>query len=1520
MIIYFGDRRFTILGQASTGLPDGLKIVSDLKTEDIETGVASFECSIAYDRNTRDKVAKCCDAGNYILLKNGNSDEFYTIIESEIDTKNQEVNIYAEDAGLDLLNEICVAYEADKDYPISHYIEKFAYDSGFVIGINEVSDLSRKLKWEGESTVTERIASVATQFDHCEISYTFEIENLRIKHKYINIHKQRGKDIGENLYINRDIDKIVTTKSIANLATALKVTGGTPEGEENPISLNGYTYDDGDFFLEGTYLKSRKAVEKWSRYLVEDGDYTGHICKTFTYDTTSQEELCNRAVAELKKVSEIEVNYEVDINRLPDNTKLGDRINIIDDAAGMYVSARVLKLEVSATDDTQKATLGEYLIKNDGINKKVLELAEQFAKNSQSAARALAISQNAKTLANTAQVQADAAVADAANAQTAANAAQEAANTAQQSAADAQTAANNAQAAVDLVEENVSSLETTVSNAQAAAEQAKQAAATADTKATEAQQAAESAAQQATAAKEAAATAQSEAETAKSSAATAQTVAGEAKTQAAEASTTAAAAKQDAENAQKDIEALSENLTTLSNTMSADYARKTDLTEAKSSLQTQISQNAAAIETHATQITTIDETANNAAEQAAAAQSAAAAAQTEAESAYADALAAQQAADAAAAAAATAQSNADTANAAAVAAKSVADKAEADLATAQADLATVQGRVDATEEDIASAQAAVITAQAAADKAKADAVAAATAASEAQTTADTAVTNAANAKKAADNAASQAALAQKTADEAKGNAAAAQAAADEAASQAAEAQRTADTAQENAAAAQTTADQAAAAASAAQTAADEADAKAKQAAADLATAEQNLADVTSRVGATEEDVAAAQAAVTAAQEAADTAKANAEAAQATADTAKANAATAQTAADNAKAAADAAKTAADEAQAAADAAQADVDALAVRVTAAETSITQTSEQIKLLATKTEVAQTLGGYYTKEQADAAIDVKANEITSSVISQIEAVQIGGRNIIRNTAYDENGQYWSNIDTDASIIIDDYLGKHNAMLFEQSGNANYVWRGSVSKLIDGDFAEGDQYTLSGWAYVYSDIPADANIKVNVYGTGASGNVYLFDMALNSLEADKWVYFSATAQVPSNFSNGMIFPHIEKNGKFKLANLKLEKGNKATDWSPAPEDMASVSDVTELSTRVTQTEESITSQATSISGHETRISTIEQSASSIQVRLNNAEKVATNFLSYDSTDGLLIGNKSSGSWNGYRTQMKSDSFNILDSSGNMLASYGANDVYLGANSQDTVIHMCNDLGTISYDSSFGSINMQASNLSLISGSWESEYGGYSHSYIEIYGDSIRMFSEDPHDEYYTDRSGILIDKENISINGQYTVTITSPSVSVQGNLGVDGSLFLNGKNFVETGTWTPVLINESGSAPTYTTGWSLAYYIKIGKLVFISVDMAVGISNKGGSYAKISGLPYTCGSVMCALNSNETYQIIDMASGDLKATFRVMANTKTIRILTPNGSNSYSWKVNTSAGTNAGRLRFSGVYGTDI
>lgn len=1338
MIVYFADRQLNILGQASTELPSGLVVKDDLKTEDIESGVAVFDCTIPFADETRALVEACTKSGNYILRSYDDANEFYTIVEREIDTKKQEVPVYAEDAGLDLLNETVGAYEADAAYPISHYIELFAFDSGFEIGINEASDLTRKLSWDGESTAAERIASVANQFDGCEISFSFAIKGLEITNKYINIYRERGKDIGENLRLNEDIDKIVTKESIINLATALKCTGGTPDqttdileissdsgtpkvlykvsletlsrsadsaeisasvsasldteeaqfgkgyvitasiymggawhsvalketdeewkgtashskdftftisglsaaaitytdvkfkvsrsdggtagvlsekvcaqyvvtnyivGGENgeaansrPMTLDGYTYDDGNFYIDGTFLKSREALKKWSRYSwTKEPNQTeagGHITRPFSFDTLSQKELLEHALTELKKACEMEVNYEVDIKKLPENIKIGDRINIIDDAGELYVSARVLKLEVSVADQEQKATLGEFLIKSSGISQKVLELADKFASASASAARANIIAKNAQKEAKNAQAQAKSALASSQTAQQAANAATTAANTASQSALQAQDKANAAQEAVGKVEESVSSLETTVTNAKTAADNAYIAAGTAQEKANEAASAAAQAKADAAEAAEQVEIAQGKAETAVTKAETAQSTAETATTEAQAAKATAEAAKLDAEQAEKDIASLGSRLDTVSRTMEADYARKTDLTETEASLQTQISQNAAEIRSHAESIVTIDETVNNAAEQAAQAQTTAAAAQAQADQATADAQAAQNAATAAANAASAAQSEADSAKAAAATAKSVADKAEEDLEAAKADLATVSSRVGATEEEIAAAQQAVQAAQTAADKAKDDAAVADKKAADAQSAANTAAEKADTAKDAADAAADKAQTAQEAANEAKGDAAAAIAKANEAADAATAAQTTANTAKTNAANAQAKADKAAEDAQAAQKAADDADAKAAQAASDLATAQQNLANVTSRVGATEEEVAAAQAAVETAQAAANKAKEDAAAAQSTADTAKTNAATAQTAANQAKSAADLAQAAADAAQQAADEAQRAVDNLAVRVTKAETDISQTSTAITLLATKEEVTNTL---------------------------------------------------------------------------------------------------------------------AKIKV---------------------EADK-----------------------------------------------------------------------ITSQATQIDALGTKTSSLEQRADGFDVSIADSAKTATAFLSYDATNGLQVGNKQSGSWSGYRAQIKNDAYNILNASGAQLASFAANLVDIGKNSQDSVIRFCNGLASIFYDAAQQYARIQGEKLVLTAPNmaavqshqkassgesytndcWISTSATGSTADIRIAASRYLTDADDHPVDSDAVESSIYVHNEGVTVQSTNDIQLIAPIVNIQGDVGITGHYYDN-------------------------------------------------------------------------------------------------------------------------------------------
>lgn len=1197
MILYFADRKMNILGYATTQLKSTYLIVDDKKTEEVESGISSFECEVSWASKDRLKLETMMDAGNYILRSNGNEKDFFTIIETNIDTSKQTISVYAEDAGMDLLNEVAMPFTSDKAYDIAHYIGLYAIDTGFEIGINEIPNLTRKLSWDGETTCTERIASIATQFDNAEISYSFETKGLLITHKYINIFKKRGKDTGEQLRLGYEIASIATNKSVANLATSLYVTGGIPEGKEEPITLNGYKYDDGDFYVWGSRLNSRKALAIWSRYVWDKepnklNGYTGHIIQAYSYDTSSQQELCAHAITKLKKLCQMEVNYEADIVYLPENVKIGDRVNIVDNEGRLYTSTRVLKLETSVTSRKRTATLGEYLIKDSGISEKVRDLARQFAESTASVSRANIKAEAAKAAADAAKAQAEAAE-DASNAaKETAEGAKSTADSALASANEAQNTANAARDAAGEVTEKVTGIVKDVNDAKTAADNAWKAASTAKEDAATAKTSAANAEKNAADAKTAADAASTKSDEAVSTATAAQSDATEAKTNATKASETAAAAKADAAQAQKEIDSLGKNLTTLSNTMEADYARKTDLTEAEASLKTKISQNAANIETTAKKVSVIDETANNAADLAATAQTKAEAAQTKADQATSEAAAAQTKADEASQAAQTAQSNADTAKAAAENAQSIADKAKTDLAKAQKNLDTVKGRVDATEGDIAKAQKAVTTAQAAAEKAQSDANAAATKASSAQDVADAAKENASLAQTAANQASAKAEAAQTIANEAKVNASDAQKKAADAVKTASDAKTAANNAAQTASDAQDVANAAKANATAAQAAADDAKKKSDQAAADLVTAKKNLEEVSGRVDSTAEEVEAAKAAVATAQVAADKAKSDAATAQSTADTAKTNASNAQKAADTAKTAADNAQKAADDAQKAADKAQDDVNALTKRVVNAETSIKQNSEAIELRATKKEVTEAANATLksAKTYADAQIKVTADSINQNVAKKFDGLQIGGRNLILNGKGDKKAGFFKNFTTVTdeygeftltsqnkyvSIDIGDgfLLGCRDYTVGEQvtwSYDIMYTAWNFPSGTYRNEFWIGQRYTnaLSG------ETATGTWTRVTQHGLPVVGQY--------GCELNKWFHVKKTFTIPKQASSNVgtvasiqfynSNANVAASFTARLKNVKLERGNVASDWTPAPEDLATADNVNDKLTELRQ------------------------------------------------------------------------------------------------------------------------------------------------------------------------------------------------------------------------------------------------------------------------------------------------------------------------------------------------------------
>lgn len=720
-----------------------------------------------------------------------------------------------------------------------------------------------------------------------------------------------------------------------------------------------------------------------------------------------------------------------------------------------------------------------------------------------------ATADEAKAAADAAKTQAEAAE-DASNAaKETAEGAKSTADSALASANEAQNTANAAADAAGEVTEKVTGIVKDVNDAKTAADNAWKAASTAKEDAATAKTSAANAEKNAADAKTAADAAGTKSDEAVSTATAAQSDAAEAKTNATKASETAAAAKADAAQAQKEIDSLGENLTTLSNTMEADYARKTDLTEAEASLSTKISQNAANIETTAKKVSVIDETANNAADLAATAQTKAEAAQTKADQATSEAAAAQTKADEASQAAQTAQSNADTAKAAAKNAQSVADKAKTDLAEAQKNLATVKGRVDATESDIAKAQEAVTTAQAAAEKAQSDANAAATKASSAQNVADAAKTNATAAQTTANQASAKAEAAQTIANEAKVNASDAQKKAANAVKTASDAKTAANNAAQTASDAQDVANAAKANATAAQTAADDAKKKSDQAAADLVTAKKNLEEVSGRVDSTAEEVEAAKTAVATAQAAADKAKTDAAAAQSTADTAKTNASNAQKAADTAKTAADNAQKAADDAQKAADKAQDDVNALTKRVVNTETSIKQNSEAIALRATKTEVTQS----------------------------IKDLQIGGRNLLLNS------------EALSQFIVENatFVGWSNNIFTRLTGGKDYY-----GIYLDVTNVIGNRpYTFS---VEISDLNSGGNIGIWV-GSRSSGSIWSDYSKTNGLSNGRHSITFTTK--PNETGIRLYITSIKVGSSAKITKAKLEKGNKGTDWTPAPEDL---------------------------------------------------------------------------------------------------------------------------------------------------------------------------------------------------------------------------------------------------------------------------------------------------------------------------------------------------------------------------
>lgn len=385
MILYFADKNFKILGTASTSLSGGYVITDDTKKEEVETGIATLDCTVAYTDDTRSDIEGWCRAGNYVLAYYGKETaadmdivNLFMITTTELSVLDHTIKFESEDSGLDLLNNLAKEYTGTEQMSAADYINKFLEKTGFRLRNNNVSALPKKLEWTSTDTGTKRLADIAEKFE-IELTYGFSVKGLTVSDRWVDIADETGKDTKINLYIDKEVNNITVKNTIENLATALYATG------KDNLTLIGFTIPEVDkdkyqIDPDGN-LVSLEALTKWARVDYSSKDsFSGNLYQKFeSSDTASQADLYKLAKEKLDSISDIETNYEVDIADLPPGVGIGDRVNIVDDAGNTYISGRILELETSVTDGTKKATLGEYVIKDSGISELVESLASSFA-------------------------------------------------------------------------------------------------------------------------------------------------------------------------------------------------------------------------------------------------------------------------------------------------------------------------------------------------------------------------------------------------------------------------------------------------------------------------------------------------------------------------------------------------------------------------------------------------------------------------------------------------------------------------------------------------------------------------------------------------------------------------------------------------------------------------------------------------------------------------------------------------------------------------------------------------------------------------------------------------------------------------------------------------------------------------------------------------------------------------------------------------------------------------------------
>ena len=245
----------------------------------------------------------------------------------------------------------------------------------------------------------------------------------------------------------------------------------------------------------------------------------------------------------------------------------------------------------------------------------------------------------------------------------------------------------------------------------------------------------------------------------------------------------------------------------------------------------------------------------------------------------------------------------------------------------------------------------------------------------------------------------------------------------------------------------------------------------------------------------------------------------------------------------------------------------DFNALGTRVSNAETKITQNANEIQQRATKSTVDALTGRVTTAESKitqnanSISLKITASEAINIANNAVNNLQIGGTNLLVNTDFLHNRDYWTGGDVDSSVT----LQERNSLRMITSGLTSDSWRGGEQ--INTPYLsakQGDTFTISLFSRTdnISSFDRGANMEIR-YFNSSGGKITQSGFNIKPSTNNTWTRFVGTGTCPAGTVKVSAVWYNTRNGRIWVNGIKLEVGKKATDWTRSPHDSPTTQDV---------------------------------------------------------------------------------------------------------------------------------------------------------------------------------------------------------------------------------------------------------------------------------------------------------------------------------------------------------------------